>query len=109
MRSSGGLSDIVTARVTPAEKDAIRGAVDDAGISLSAYCRRRVLGHAVTAATDRTMIRELRRVAGLLKKVHVDSRGAYRAETRNAIEDVRRCIERIVTAAGSQDDRQEGR
>lgn len=109
MRSSKGLSDIVTARVTPAEKDAIRGAVADAGITLSAYCRRRVLGHAVSSATDRAMIRELRRVSGLLKKVHVDSGGAYRTETRNAIEDVRRCIEQIVTAAGSQDDRQEGR
>ena len=102
MRSSRGLSDIVTARVTPAEKDAIRGAVADAGISLSAYCRRRVLGHAVSSATDRATIRELRRVAGLLKKVHVDSGGAYSARTAAAIDDVRRCIERIVTAAGSQ-------
>ena len=109
MRSSKGLSDIVTARVTPAEKDAIRGAVADAGISLSAYCRRRVLGHTVSSATDRAMIRELRRVGGLLKKVHVDSGGAYSAQTADAINGVRRCIEQIVTAAGLQDDRQEGR
>ena len=109
MRNSKGLSDIVTARVTPAEKAALRDAVADAGISLSAYCRRRVLGHAVIASTDRAMLRELRRTGGLLKMVHVDSGGAYSAETKAAIGHVRLCIERIAASARAADDRQEGR
>jgi hypothetical protein len=35
--------------------------------------------------TDTTTIRELRRLGGLLKKVHVDSGGAYSEATADAL------------------------
>jgi hypothetical protein len=35
--------------------------------------------------TDATTIRELRRLGGLLKKVHLDSGGAYSRETASAL------------------------
>ena len=97
MPDSPGLGAIISARFTHAEKAAIRETVRDAGMSLSAYARRRLLGHVVTAATDRAVLRELRRTGGLLKLVHVESNGAYSKETAAALDAVRRCIDRIAT------------
>ena len=42
--------------------------------------------------TDATTIRELRRLGGLLKKVHVDSGGAYSEETAAALTALRAAI-----------------
>jgi hypothetical protein len=47
--------------------------------------RLRALGRPVVAHTDAATIRELRRLGGLLKKVHVDSGGAYSAATADAL------------------------
>jgi hypothetical protein len=44
------------------------------------------------ARTDATTIRELRRLGGLLKKVHVDSGGAYSRETAAALAELRAAI-----------------
>ena len=41
----------------------------------------RALDRPVVSRTDATTIRELRRLGGLLKKVHLDSGGAYSKET----------------------------
>lgn len=89
------LTHVLNVRVTPREKHDLREDAGLAGMTLSAYCRRRVLGHPVVASTDRAMIRELRRIGGLLKHVHVDSGGAYSALTADALDDVRACIARL--------------
>jgi hypothetical protein len=51
------------------------------GISVGELIRARALDRHVVSRTDATTIRELRRLGGLLKKVHLDSGGAYSRET----------------------------
>ena len=94
-----GLTRRLDVRVSPAEKNEIRSIAEAAGLSVAELVRRRVLGRPVVARTDATTIRELRRLGGLLKKVHVDSGGAYRAATADALAELTRAIE--VLAAGS--------
>ena len=89
------LDSVINVRVTRAEKDSLCDAASVAGLSLSSYCRRRFLGHTVIAHTDRMMIRELRRIGGLLKKMHTESGGAYRRKTAGALSDLRKAIERL--------------
>lgn len=99
--STDPLDAVINVRVSQSEKNELRDAATAAGMTLSAYCRRRFLGRVVMAHTDRVMIRELRRLGGLLKKVHVDSRGAYSQQTAAALDVIRKTIERLA------DDRQE--
>jgi hypothetical protein len=47
--------------------------------------RLRALGRPVVCRTDATTIRELRRLGGLLKKIHMDSGGAYSQQTAAAL------------------------
>jgi len=52
---------------------------------------------------DATAIRELRRLGGLVKKVHVDSGGAYSKETASALVALRAAIDRL--AGGGEEPR----
>lgn len=97
MADHASLDAVINVRVARVEKAGLREAASIAGLSLSAYCRRRFLGHKVVAHTDRAVIRELRRLGGLLKRVHTESGGAYSAETAQALADIRRRIERLAT------------
>ena len=83
-------------RLTPEEREHVQEQAHAAGMTVSTYCRHRVLGHRVIANTDENMIRELRRVGGLLKAVHMQSHGAYSAQTADALAQVKACIERIA-------------
>ena len=96
MARGESLDEVINVRVSTVEKGSLREAAALAGLSLSSYCRRRFLGHAVVAHTDRAMIRELRRIGGLLKTVHTESGGAYSRETAAALSDVRKAIERLA-------------
>lgn len=58
----------VTIRVTPEEKARLTEQADMAGLSVSEYLRRRFFGgRPLVAHTDALMVRELRRMGGLLK------------------------------------------
>ena len=72
-------------RVSPEEKDQIRTIAERAGLPVAEIVRLRATGRPVVPRTDATTIRELRRLGGLLKKVHVDSRGAYSEATASAL------------------------
>ena len=61
------LTHKLNVRLTAAEHAALKEAAADAGLSLSDYARRRVLGRVVIASTDAAAIRELRRLGGLFK------------------------------------------
>jgi predicted ATP-grasp superfamily ATP-dependent carboligase len=82
-------------RFTPSEMAELKQLAADAGITVSDYVRRRTLGKRVVANTDLAMLRELRRVGGLLKHIHVESGGAYSQLTSDALETVREAMERI--------------
>ena len=103
MAGISSLDTVFNVRVSSAEKEGLRNDAMTAGLSLSAYCRRRFLGHAVVGRTDRATIRELRRLGGLLKHIHVESGGAYSEDTARMLGEVRDLIRKLA------DDRQESR
>jgi hypothetical protein len=80
-----GLTERLDVRVSPAEKETLRRLAADAGVAVSELVRLRALGRPVVPRTDATTIRELRRLGGLLKKVHVDSGGAYSDATADVL------------------------
>lgn len=63
----------------------IREDADLAGISVSEMVRARYFGRPVIAHADKAMIREFRRLGGLLKSVHLESNGAYSKQTADAL------------------------
>jgi hypothetical protein len=82
-------------RVTASELAELRESAGLAGLSLSEYMRRRALGIVVVAHADLSVVRELRRLGGLLKKVHVDSQGAYSQATAEALHQINAYVEAI--------------
>ena len=78
---SENLSAIVNVRLSMAEKQKLRDDADIAGLSISELIRRRYFGRPVIANSDVVMVRELRRLGGLLKLVHLESEGSYSKST----------------------------
>ena len=74
-----------TVRLTAAEHRHLKEQADVAGLSLSGYARSRILGHSVASKADLKVLAELRRLGGLLKHIHLETRGAYSADTADAI------------------------
>ena len=89
------LTERLDVRVAPSEKEQLRAIANAAGLAISELVRRRALGRAVVSHTDATTIRELRRLGGLLKKVHVDSGGAYSQETAAALRTLHATIRKL--------------
>ncbi len=75
----------VTVRFTEPEYQHIKEELDVAGISLSEYLRARTLGKRVASKADLKVLAELRRIGGLLKYVHLETRGVYSVQTAEAI------------------------
>jgi hypothetical protein len=90
------LTHRIDVRVAPVEKARLREFADDAGITVAELVRQRALGRPVVARTDATTVRELRRLGGLLKKVHTDSRGAYSQVTAAALRDLHAAIRALA-------------
>jgi hypothetical protein len=59
---------VVHIRLSSSEIDAVREAADQAALTVSTYCRRRILAHAVVSRVDAQLTRELRRQGGLVKQ-----------------------------------------
>jgi hypothetical protein len=78
--------------MSPKEKDQLRKIAVGAGLHVAELVRLRALDRPVVARTDASTIRELRRLGGLLKKIHVDSGGAYRQQTAEALTALRAAI-----------------
>lgn len=82
-------------RLTEDEDARIRELAKLAGKDVSKYMRERALGWKFKSQVEAQTINELRRLGGLLKKVHTDSRGAYSADTAEALRAVLDAIKRI--------------
>lgn len=89
------LDAVIHVRLTQAEKTHLREDADLAGLSLSELVRRRYFGRPIVAQADTVMIKELRRLGGLLKHVHHESGGAYRQETAEALAVLKTYIEKL--------------
>jgi hypothetical protein len=74
-KRTAALTERLDVRVAPEEKEQLRRIAAGAGISVAELIRTRAIDRPVVSRTDATTIRELRRLGGLLKKVHVDSGG----------------------------------
>jgi hypothetical protein len=95
-KGKANLTERLDVRVTPGEKEQLRGIAREAGLGVSDLVRRRALGRPVVSHTDATTIRDLRRLGGLLKKVHVDSGGAYSQQTAAALRSLHAAIARLA-------------
>jgi hypothetical protein len=75
------LDSIINVRVTEKEKARLKEDADLAGLSVSALVRRRYFGRPILARSDLIVIKELRRLGGLVKHIHNQSQGIYSKET----------------------------
>jgi hypothetical protein len=72
-------------RVSGAELLEIKEQAEASRLTVSEYVRRRVLGKRIIPKTDLSVLAELRRLGGLLKHVHLETRGTYSELTAGAI------------------------
>ena len=79
------LDAVVNVRLSIAEKAALKDDADLAGLSMSVLVRRRYFGRPIIANADAIMLKELRRLGGLLKHIHNESHGVYSADTASAL------------------------
>ena len=70
-KGSVPLDAVVNVRLTTAEKMRLQDDADMASISMSELVRARYFGRPVIANADLVMVKELRRLGGLLKHVHL--------------------------------------
>jgi hypothetical protein len=98
-KRADALTERLDVRMAPAEKEQLRQIAAGAGVPVAELVRLRALDRPVVSRTDATTIRELRRLGGLLKKIHIDSGGAYSRDTASALGELRLAIARL--AAGS--------
>jgi hypothetical protein len=100
-KGAAGLTERLDVRVAPGDKVELRTIADAAGIALAELVRLRTLGRPVVSRTDATTIRELRRLGGLLKMVHLESGGAYSRETAAALDALHAAIRRLASGEGA--------
>jgi hypothetical protein len=87
----------VTVRFRKAEYAQVKNYVEISGLTTVAFVRKRVLGQRIASKADLAVLAELRRLGGLLKHVHNESRGAYSALTAQTIRDLSAYV-RALTA-----------
>jgi hypothetical protein len=75
-------------RLSESEYAIIKDELKVCGLSLSALTRKRLLGAQVASKADLAVLAELRRLGGLLKHVHNETRGSYSALTAQTIRDL---------------------
>ena len=89
------MTETLRLRLTADEKAQLTEIAQVAGISVSELVRRRALGKPIVASVDLAMIREVRRLGGLLKHVHTESGGAYSQTTAQALVAIKNYIEAL--------------
>ena len=77
-----------TVRFTEAEREHITSEADACAISVSSFIRQRSMGKRVTSKTDLRVLAELRRMGGLLKHTHNETKGAYSALTSDCLREI---------------------
>lgn len=78
----------ISFRVTEAEYAQVSEELRTSGINMSSLVRKRLLGRHVLSRADLMTLAELRRLGGLLKHTHNETRGAYSALTAQAIREL---------------------
>jgi len=65
------------------------------GVNISEYVRGMLTGTPILTQIDREMIGELRRQGGLLKRIHLDSGGAYSDMTAKILNEIHGLIVKL--------------
>jgi len=99
VKGSVALTERVTLRLASDEKDKLRLDADLAGLSVSEIVRRHYFGRPVIANSDLAMIKELRRMGGLINQLHIASAGAYSEQTSAAIDSIVKYIDTLTSVA----------
>ena len=90
----------VGVRFTPSEYEKIKVESEKLGITASAYIRGKAFhGHIRIpkyAKIDSQAINLLSKLGGLVKKIHMESGGAYRQQTANLLEEMRQLVQTIL-------------
>lgn len=89
------LDAVINVRLTAAEKARLKEDADLAGLSMSELVRRRYFGRPIVANVDAVMLKELRRIGGLLKHIHNESNGTYSKETAAVLAVLKAYIEKL--------------
>ena len=89
------LDAIVNVRLTSLEKGRLKEDADLAGLSMSELVRRRYFGRPIIANADAVVLKELRRMGGLLKHTHNVSGGVYSKETSGALVALKNFMEKL--------------
>ena len=94
------LDAVLRVRLTNAERRRLRALAAAADLTLSAYARRRILGHVVVSKLDGVTIGELCRVGGLLRHTHHLTGGAHRVATAAGLHELELTVDAIRAHAG---------
>ena len=100
VKGTVALTERVTLRLAADEKNRLKSDADLAGLSVSEIVRRHYFGRPIVANADLVMIREMRRMGGLMKHLHNESGGAYREQTSDAISAIVQYIDTLTAATG---------
>ena len=88
-------ASVIGIRLTSDERKFIASESDACGITPSSFIRKRSLGKRVAAQSDLRVLAELRRLGGLLKHLHNETRGAYSALTAKCLKEINEYIRRL--------------
>ncbi|MYM21471.1 MobB mobilization protein [Duganella sp. FT135W] len=89
------LDAVINVRLTKTEKARLIEDADLAALSMSELVRRRYFGRPILANADQAMIRELRRLGGLLKYLHNETGGVLHRDTAGVLAALKAYIERL--------------
>ena len=78
----------ITFRLSESEYAQISDEITVCGLSVSSFARKRLLGVRVASRADLAVLGELRRLGGLMKHIHNETRGAYSLLTAQALKDL---------------------
>jgi hypothetical protein len=87
-REKATKSNRVTVRFEDEEFRLLLENADVSGLSLAAYIRARCRGRRIAAKADLKNLSELRRLGGLLKHIHNETKGMYSEHTAKAVSDI---------------------
>jgi hypothetical protein len=95
-------SSVIGIRFTSDERKFIASESDACGISPSSFIRKRSLGRRVIPKSDLRVIAELRRLGGLLKHLHNETKGAYSALTSDCLREIAAYIRNLNAELNSR-------
>jgi hypothetical protein len=88
-------NSVTGVRLTMEERRQIASEADACGLSVSSFMRKKCLGGRTTPKTDLRVLAELRRLGGLLKHLHNETKGAYSALTSDCLREMAAYVRRL--------------